>query len=82
MDLQHHKKNEHFMSVPLCRNDSKNTCWYGAEKCWFRHLETNSCNQQNLLNQKQDITAKVFEMMETFTKRILQIENQMEKTNQ
>ena len=48
---------------------------------WFRHLETNSCNQQNLLNQNQEITAKVFDMMETFTKRILQIENQMEVTN-
>jgi hypothetical protein len=81
-DLQHHKKKEHITSIPVCRNESKNTCWYGAEKCWFRHLETDSWNQQNSFNQNQEMTAKIFNMMETFTKRILQIENQMEMTNQ
>ena len=81
MDLQHHKKNENIMSVSLCRNESKNTCWYWADKCWFRHIETYSCNQQNVLNQNQEITAKVFDLMETFTQMILQIENEMEMTN-
>ena len=81
MNLQHHKKNEHIMSVPLCRNESKHTCCVWGRHIWFRNLETYSCNQQNLLNQNQEITAKVFDMMETFTKRILQIENQMEMTD-
>jgi hypothetical protein len=81
IDIQHHKKQEHIMSVPLCRNESENACWYGADKCWFRHLENNTCNQQNQINQNQEITAKVFNMMETFTKSILNIENKMEMTN-
>ena len=80
-DLQHHKKQEHIMSVPLCRNDSKNTCWYGDDKCWFQHLEiATGYNQQNLINQNQEMTEKVFDMMETFTQRIIQLENQMEMT--
>ena len=80
-DLQHHKKQEHIMSVPLCRNYSKNTCWYGDDKCWFQHLEiATGYNQQNLINQNQEMTEKVFDMMETFTQRIIQLENQMEMT--
>ena len=39
-DLHCHMKHEHKMSVPLCKNASKNTCWYGAENCWFRHEQT------------------------------------------
>ena len=43
--------------------------------------ENDACNQQNQINRNQEITAKVFKMMETFTQRILNIENQMEMKN-
>ena len=35
-DLQLHKKKSHGKTVPFCTND---ICWYGPEKCWFRHHE-------------------------------------------
>jgi hypothetical protein len=70
-DLHCHMKHGHTMSVPLCKNASKNTCWYGAENCWFRHEQT----EKIIINESQEITAKIFDMMETFSKRIIQIEN-------
>ena len=33
-ELQIHKKMKHSETVPFCTNDK---CWYGQEKCWFRH---------------------------------------------
>ena len=67
------------MNVPPCKNASNQTCWYGAEKCWFKH--TNAFDQENEINKNQEITSKIFEMMETFTQRIIYIENQMKMTS-
>ena len=78
--LQQHKKREHVLTVPPCRNSMKGSCWYGADKCWFRHADTEMCNEPNVSNKNQEITEKIFKMMETFTQRIMQLENQMEKT--
>ena len=47
-DLQLHKKTLHGKTVPNCRNDR---CWYGPEKCWFRHHE-------NKINHSKEITEK------------------------
>ena len=58
----------------------KGLCWYGADKCWLRHTETETCNEQNAINKNTEITEKIFKMMETFTKRIMQLENQIEMT--
>ena len=74
-DLHCHMKHDHKMSVPLCKNARNNTCWYGAERCWFRHEQT----EKIIINENQEITAKICNMMETITKR--KIENQMDKTN-
>ena len=35
-DLQTHLKTKHSKTVPYCNNV---VCWYGPEKCWFRHSE-------------------------------------------
>ena len=67
------------MNVPPCKNARNKSCWYGDEKCWFKHTET--CDQENEINENQEITAKILDMMETFTKRIMYIENQMKMTN-
>ena len=58
---------------------SKMTCFYGAEKCWFRHK---TVQQENNQNGNCEITSKLFDMKETFTNRIMKIEKQIEITNQ
>ena len=59
---------------------SEGTCFYGAEKCWFQHSENEK--QENNLNKNLEITSKLFEMMETFTDRIMKIDKQMETATQ
>ena len=53
---------------------------YGAGKCWFQHSENE--HKENNQNQKCEITSKLFDMMETFTDRIMKIEKQMETASQ
>ena len=38
-------------------------------------------NNEDLSNQNQEIITKLFEMMETFTQRLVQIENNIWKIN-
>ena len=75
-----YKKREHVLTVPPCKNTMKGLWWYGADKCWFRHTETGTCNEPNDIIKNPEITEKIFQMMETFTKRIVQLENQIEMT--
>ena len=53
----------------------KKSCWYGHEKCWFQHDDIE--NTENEKSTNKEITSKLFDMMETFTQRIINIE----KTN-
>ena len=66
------------LTVPPCKNAIEGSCWYGSDKCWFKHTETET--EPNIINKNQGITEKIFKMMETFTQRIMQLENKMEKT--
>jgi hypothetical protein len=67
--------------VPACRNSANKNCWYGPEKCWFRHEESEANHKQkNAINENETITVKIFDMMENFTKKIMEIENKMENT--
>ena len=77
--LQCHIKRQHLMTVPVCRNSSDKKCWYGDEKCSFRHEETEA-SEQNAIHENQDITVKIFDMMETFTQKIMEIESKIENT--
>ena len=46
---------------------------FGEQHCWFRHD-----NQKKvIINDKQDVTEQIFQMMEKFTQRILDIENKI-----
>lgn len=76
-EMFYHQKHEHIKSTPKCKN--KRTCIYGPEKCWFQHPEDE--HQDNNLNKNSEITSKLFDMMETFTNRILKIEEKMEMTS-
>ena len=58
-DLQHNRKREHLLTVPPCKNTMKGLCWYGADKCWFRHTETETCNAQNVINKNPEIIEKI-----------------------
>ena len=69
-NLMQHKKSEHLTTVKACKNASSKTCWYGDIKCWFRHdLNTDDEDIKN-----QNITEKMFHMMEKFTERLIALE--------
>ena len=58
------------LTVPPCKNYLKGSCWYGTDKCWFRHIETETYNEPNIINKNQEITEQIFKMMETFTQHM------------
>ena len=53
------------------------------QNCWYNHSEIKMSDENNedLSNQNQEIITKLFEMMETFTQRLVQIENNIWKIN-
>lgn len=87
-EFMHHRKKEHVQSVPDCKKASNGTCWFGDKNCWFLHNPVHKINEnKNNKNQEdgnlynQEIIRKIFDMMETFTHRIMQLENKSEVRN-
>ena len=80
-DFMKHRKKEHVQNVVFCKNALKGTCKFGAKKCWFNHNENEmsyiSQNVEDSDNLNNEMIAKIFEMMEKFTERIVQIENKI-----
>ena len=82
-DFMQHRTKEHVQNVFFCKNALKGTCRFGAKKCWFNHSDNEITytsgneneNGENLQNMNQEMMEKLFEMMEKFTQRIIQIEN-------
>ena len=71
--LLNHKKKDHVISVEQCKNERSSSCKYGAQNCWYQHnLKTN--NEGNDVN--KEVIEKLFKMMEQFTERIINLENQ------
>ena len=70
-DYLHHKKREHVETVKECKNKE---CRFGEQSCWYHHA--NHAKKDN-----QEITEKIFSMMETFTNRIMNIENRLTNEN-
>ena len=71
--LLNHRKKDHVTSVHQCKNERSSSCKYGAQNCWYRHnSQTN--NKENNVN--QEVIEKLFNMMEQFTERIFNLENQ------
>lgn len=78
-EFMHHRKLEHAQSVPHCKKANSGTCWFGARNCWFLHEADTSIqngNKENLNgnNYNEEVIQKIFDMMETFTTRIVQLE--------
>ena len=74
--MQHHLE-----TVPTCRDAFSGTCQFGRVKCWFNHDETDSSNAnrntENANNVNQEVLDKMFNMMENFTQRIMELENKI-----
>ena len=80
-EFMKHRRNEHIESVPLCRDEKNGTCHFGKLKCWFIHEDVENLNENGMLengnNVNQEVVDKIFNMMENFTQRILDIENNL-----
>ena len=79
----YHNKENHKNNISECKQSRSGTCWFGDEKCWFNHT-SNDENSEKIndkeLSENQEIIDKIFSMMENFTKRIMKIEEKMQKT--
>ena len=83
--LLKHKKSLHEQVVPACRNYSNGRCTYTNDKCWFKHCDqnTNENNEnEDIINKNenmdQEVIQKLLKMMEKFTYQITEIK---EKNN-
>ena len=80
-EFMKHRRHEHVESVPLCRDASNGSCQFGKVKCWFNHQEeeipNGNRNMENGMNVNQEVIDKIFDMMENFTRRIMEIENNL-----
>ena len=72
--LMKHKKAEHVTTVKPCKNAFNNTCWYGDQKCWFRH-DLLANNENIECSKNSELTDKIFKMMGKCTHRSIEIEN-------
>ena len=77
-DIMEHRKKEHKQHVQFCRNENNGICIYGFQKCWFRHENKQAKNKNETdekdIKENKEVTQKMFEMMETITQRVIQIE--------
>ena len=73
-DFMNHRKKEHAQFVPECREYMNGACRYEKNGCWFRHCDVEPAEMQAPEPAMMD---RLFKMMEHFTERINNIENQL-----
>ena len=71
--LLHHRKNTHLESVQTCSNMMSGFCKYGADKCWFKHVNNDKNDKKEKEDGNEEVIEKIFEMMEKFTQQIVDI---------
>ena len=71
-DFMLHKKKDHSESIPICREALNGTCKFGKINCWYNHE-----NENEKSNCTEEVFDKLFDMIEKFTQRIVQIENNL-----
>ena len=75
-------------TVATCRNYENNCCTFGSMSCWFKHddihenvkndnVNENVKNDDVNENENHEVVKKLFDMMESFSCRLVQIENNM-----
>ena len=69
-----HRKLKHPENVQPCRNSMNRTCEYIS--CWFKHTDAETENA-NLNFKNEDMTEKLFNMMEKIVQRLTLMENQI-----
>ena len=71
------KKENHIGTVATCRNYEKDCCTFGPVNCWFKHddIHENGKNDNVSDNENHEVVKKLFDMMESFASRLVQIEN-------
>ena len=81
-DFMHHRKNEHPEIVPECK-ENYGKCKLGVTKCWFIHNDGGIDEGNNIVENSHDknhkMIEKLFDMVEKFTERIIQLENQKQQ---
>lgn len=77
-DFLKHRKLEHRNSVPLCKNERNGKCSFGKSNCWFIHknLESESEKNDETNMEHNEVTEKLFKMLEKMTERIMKIEKE------
>ena len=73
-DFMNHRKKEHAQFVPECREYMNGACRYEKNGWWFRHCDVEPAEMQAAEPAMMD---RLFKMMEHFTERINNIENQL-----
>jgi len=77
-ELMKHRKIEHTRKVRQCKHETNGSCPFGSQLCWFKHTDTKNANDKDtnvdVNNESNDITKKILDMMENFTKRIIELE--------
>ena len=51
-------------------------CWFGNDNCWFIHQEVDDSEKitkDDEITKDKEMVAKIFDMMEAFTKRLITI---------
>ena len=87
--LLNHKKMLHEQVVPACRNYSNGKCIYTNDKCWFKHgdqhtNENDDKAKENIENEEignknenvdKEVIQKLLKMMEKFTHQITEMKD-------
>ena len=72
-----HRKLEHPQKISACRKEMDGSCRFGDDKCWYSHKHSLKINETGNPSQDQELINRLFTMMEKFTERIENIENQL-----
>ena len=69
-----HRKLEHPEKISACKKEIDGSCRFGVDKCWYAHKYP---HQNGNLTQDPELLNRLFTMMEKFTERMNNIENQL-----
>ena len=66
-----HRKQNHRSLVTPCSNEN---CKYGDKLCWFKHDEQDQSDNVETTADQQEVTQRIFEIMEKITERLAELE--------
>ena len=76
--LLRHKKQKHWDSVSICRNEEQNNCKFGSKNCWFKHENEKIIKEHDEkyeeMKENNEVLERLFGMIEKMTERIVTME--------